>query len=169
MGAWGGLRRRIVGILGGNAAWAACALLLGLGRSLPVWAVASFGAGLCAGVLMGASQALWQTKIAPEVQGRVFASRRLIAQLGWALSLALAGPLADRVFEPAMRPGGALAPLFGPLVGTGRGAGLALMATLGGVLMLAICLAAWLNPAVREVEARIPDHDTGGEPSQAGA
>ncbi|HNR50504.1 MAG TPA: hypothetical protein PKI80_02875, partial [Deltaproteobacteria bacterium] len=39
----------------------------------------------------------------------------------------LAGYLADHLLEPAMMPGGSLAPVFGPLVGTGPGAGMAVM------------------------------------------
>ena len=42
---------------------------------------------------------------------------------------AVAGPLADHVFEPAMMPGGALESTFGPLIGTGTGTGMALGVT----------------------------------------
>ncbi|MCX6100512.1 MAG: hypothetical protein NTV92_03665, partial [Candidatus Bipolaricaulota bacterium] len=56
----------------------------------------------------------------------------MMAQFGSPVSMLLAGPLADRVFEPGMRQGGALAGVFGPLVGTGPGAGMALMLVFGG-------------------------------------
>ena len=70
----------------------------------------------------------------------------------------IAGPLADYVFEPAMRSDGALAGLLGGVVGTGRGAGMALMLALSGVLGVMIGLAGYLFPAVRDAEAILPDH-----------
>ncbi|MBP6789519.1 MAG: hypothetical protein KA170_18165, partial [Candidatus Promineofilum sp.] len=70
-----------------------------------------------------------------------------------------AGPLADRVFEPAMQGGGAVAALFGPLVGTGPGAGMGLMVALSGVFGAAVGLVGYLVPAVRNVEQILPDFD----------
>lgn len=58
----------------------------------------------------------------------------MIAQISAPVAMLLAGPLADRVFEPAMREGGALTPIFGGLVGTGTGAGMALMMVITGIL-----------------------------------
>ncbi|MEM9904330.1 MAG: hypothetical protein AAF921_04820 [Cyanobacteria bacterium P01_D01_bin.44] len=51
---------------------------------------------------------------------------------------AIAGPLADTVFEPAMQSKGGLANSLGSLFGTGTGAGIAVQMTLfasGGVLL----------------------------------
>ena len=47
------------------------------------------------------SQTIWQTQTPRELQGRVFAVRRLIAQFTWPLSAALAGWAAGR-FDPGM-------------------------------------------------------------------
>lgn len=67
--------------------------------------------------------------------------------------------LADGWLEPAMMPDGAPAGTFGPLVGTGPGAWMAVMflgtATLGGLMSLA----AYLFPSVRKIETELPDHD----------
>jgi MFS transporter, DHA3 family, macrolide efflux protein len=70
----------------------------------------------------------------------------------------LAGPLADGVFEPAMMPGGGLAPLFGRLVGTGAGAGMALILVLVGLLGAAVTWSGYLSANVRNVEDLLPDH-----------
>ena len=48
------------------------------------------------------SQAVWQVKIPPDVQGRVFAMRAMLSYSIIPLSNLLAGPLADNVFEPLM-------------------------------------------------------------------
>lgn len=71
----------------------------------------------------------------------------------------LGGLLADYVMEPALEVGGPLAPTFGRLVETGPGAGMALMFLLSAVLAIAICLGAYLVPAIRCVEHNLPDHD----------
>lgn len=168
LGAWGGPKRRVHGVLLGMA----CAslfgeVLFGLGRSLAVWAAASFSASFFVSILNGSNQAIWQAKVAPDVQGRVFATRRLIAQVTAPLGMLAAGPLADLVFEPAMQPGGALAPWLGGLVGVGPGAGMALLFVLAGALGLAVSLGAYAVPAVREVEALIPDHEGALEPVAA--
>ena len=88
-------------------------------------------------------KAIWLSKVEPQVQGRVFACRYLIAQITSPLGLAIAGPLADRVFEPAMMAGGSLAGILGGAVGTGAGAGMALQYTLCAGCGALICLGAY--------------------------
>ncbi|HLB47236.1 MAG TPA: MFS transporter [Anaerolineales bacterium] len=160
MSAWGGPKRRVHGVLIG---WAVTGLLsqtlVGLGRGFPIWAVAMFVGGFFIPIINGSNQAIWQAKVAPEVQGRVFASRRLIAWITQPLSPLIAGPLADFVLEPAMRDGGNLTGTFGWLVGTGPGAGMALLMVITGVFATAVGLGAYLFPAVRDAENILPDHD----------
>ena len=64
------------------------------------------------------------------MQGRVFATRFLLTQLATPLWAAIAGPLADHVFEPTMQPGDDLAHVFGGIFGVGLGAGMAMQMTL---------------------------------------
>jgi len=70
-----------------------------------------------------------------------------------------AGPLADHLFEPAMMPGGRLVEPFGWLVGTGPGAGMALMIICCGLLSTMIPILGYAFRAVRDVEVILPDHD----------
>jgi len=160
MAVWGGPQRRVHGVLLG---WFGASLLgqvlLGLGQSLPIWAAAVFG-GSCIGVMIdGCNQAIWQTKVPPDVQGRVFSVRMFIAWLVMPLAQLLAGPLADQVFEPAMAAGGGFAPVFGWMVGTGDGAGMALMFVLAGAVASLVGLAGYFFPMVRNAEQILPDHD----------
>jgi MFS family permease len=159
MTAWGGPKHRVHGVLGGWAFSGLTLVLLGLGRSLPVWAVASFLGQFLVPILNGSNQAIWQAKVAPDVQGRVFSMRRLIAWFVSPLSALLAGPLADLLLEPAMREGGALADVWGGLVGTGPGAGMALIFVLGGGLSALVGLSAYTVRVIRDAEALLPDHD----------
>jgi hypothetical protein len=69
-----------------------------------------------------------------------------------------AGPLADRVFEPRMMPGGALARVFGSVVGVGRGAGMALIFVVFGGIALLVGIASFMVRSIRDVEDLIPDY-----------
>jgi hypothetical protein len=110
-------------------------------------------------MLDGCNQAIWQAKVAPDVQGRVFTARLVIAWVAQPISLALAGPLLDQVLEPAMAHGGGLAPIFGWLVGTGAGAGMSLLLVVTGVLTTLVGIGGYLFAVVRNAEAILPDHD----------
>lgn len=162
MSAWGGFRRRVHGVLvGWIYAGLAGPLVLGLRFGLPAWLAGSALGIPLAGALMNASnQAIWQSKVAPDLQGRVFSARRLIAWLTNPISPIIGGVLADVVLEPAMRSEGALLPqTFGWLVGTGPGAGMGLLLVFCGLGMAAVGAAGYYFPAVRNAEDLLPDHD----------
>ncbi len=159
MSVWGGFKRRVWGVLLG---WVWIALfgqiLFALGRDVPLWAAASF-LGLAASALVnGSSQAIWQAKVAPDLQGRVFSARRLIAWFTGPITPLIAGPLADVVMEPAMRdPSSAMAQLFGRVLGVGPGIGMSLiMLTTGVCILITIAISAQAR-AIREVETLLPD------------
>jgi MFS transporter, DHA3 family, macrolide efflux protein len=158
MGIWGGPKPRVHGVLLGMALSGLFGVaLMGIGQNLVVWLIAAVICGVSNPILNGSNQAIWQAKVPPDVQGKVFSARRMIAQLVFPISLLVAGPLADRVFEPALREGGWLVPTLGPLVGTGPGAGMGLLIAITGLLSVVSSLAGYLVPAVRDAETRIPD------------
>lgn len=157
---WGGPRKKVHGVLLGMVGASLFGeTLMGIGQSLAVWLIASFCLQFFLPFINGSNQAIWQAKVAPDVQGRVFSVRRLIAQITAPLATAVAGPLADNFFTPAMSEGGALADTFGWLVGTGPGAGIALMFVISGLLGAAVALAAYAIPAIRDAEKILPDYD----------
>ena len=157
---WGGSRRKIHGVLIGWALSSFGILLMGVGRGLAVWMIASFAYAFFEPFVNGSSQAIWQVKVAPDVQGRVFATQFLVSQITMPIAMLVVGPLADHLFEPVMMPGGALADIFGWLVGLGPGAGMALMCVAAGLLAMLLPLLGYAIPLVRDVETLIPDHDT---------
>jgi MFS family permease len=160
MSAWGGPKRKVRGVLWGMLGEGLLGpLVIGLARGLPGWAFGSFMAQGFIPIINGSNQAIWQSKVPPTVQGRVFATRRMIAQISFPVAVLLAGPLADRVFEPAMSGDGAAAALFGPFVGTGPGAGMALMLALSGLFGAAVGIIGYMIPTVRDVETILPDFD----------
>lgn len=160
---WGGPRRKVHGVLLGMALSSLFgSLLLGLGQSVWVWAVSSFVAMAAIPILNGSNQAIWQAKVPPDIQGKVFSSRRLIAWIANPVATLIAGPLVDRWLTPAMMPQGSLAGVFGPVVGTGPGAGIALLLVVTGAMGMGVGLLAYLSPAVRQAETLLPDHDQAG-------
>jgi MFS family permease len=168
LSAWGGPKRRIHGVLLSMISISIFnIMLMGIGRSLPVWAAASFIGAAFLPILNGSNQAIWQAKVLPDLQGRVFSVRRLIAQITAPFAMLLAGPLADYVFEPAMSAGGTLAPIFGGFLGTGPGAGMALMFIISGTLGILVGMGGYSVPIIRNVEDILPDHDAIPSPPKA--
>jgi MFS family permease len=160
MSTWGGPKRKVRGVLLGMTGESLLGpVVIGLARAVPGWAAGSFMSQLFIPIINGSNQAIWQSKVPPAVQGRVFATRRMIAQISFPVAVLFAGPLADNVFEPAMQSGGVMATLFGPLVGTGPGAGMSLMILLSGLVGMVIGLVGYSVPAVRNVEDILPDFD----------
>jgi len=157
MSAWGGPDRRIAGIMGMMGVAGIGVALSGLWESVILIAVFSSVDMFLGPIINGTSQTLWQTKIAPAVQGRVFAVRRMVAFVISPISMLLAGPLADGVFEPAMMPGGALAGSVGEILGTGPGRGVGFMIVIAGLGTTVASAAGWLLPRIRNLEVEIPD------------
>ncbi len=156
---WGGPRRKVYGVLVGVALTGLFGdALMGLGQSLPVWITAAIFLEVFIPVLYGSYQAIWQSKIEPEIQGRVFAARDLMVSIASPFSMILTGLLSDKVLEPALMPTGSLAPILGGLVGTGPGAGMGLLLMIAGVLSASAGLVGFFFSSVREVEARLPDY-----------
>jgi len=134
-------------------------VLYGVGDTWLAWAVALLFVHLCIPFIDGYAQSIWQEKVAPEAQGRVFAARQFIEDLTVPLGAVIAGPVVDRLLEPWMRPGEPGAAMFGGLVGTGPGAGIGLIFVLVGVLGVGVAVVGWAVPSIRRIEAILPDHD----------
>lgn len=160
LGIWGGPKRRVYGLLG---AWVIYAffrmIVFGAGTGLLVWSVASFIGALFVPMINSSNQAIWQVKVPPDIQGKVFSIRRMIAWGGNWIAALIVGPLADNVFEPAMRENGSLTGVFGGLIGTGAGAGMALLIFLAGIGVILVQIVAYLIPVIRNAENLLPDHD----------
>jgi MFS family permease len=163
LSAWGGPQRKVDGVLLGMVLISLSQGMMGLGQAFLVWAAASFAVSFFLPILNGSNQAIWQAKVAPDVQGRVFATRRLIAQITAPVAMLLAGPIADRLFEPAFLTGGALSSsVLAGLVGSGPGAGMGMMFVFSGFLGMLIGFGGYLFPAIRNVEEILPDYGAPG-------
>lgn len=157
MSVWGGPKRRIHGIL---SLWIAQGLLLilcSLYANLVLIAVMIFGCLLTAPIIQGCSQVIWQRKTPLDIQGRVFAVRRMIAFSCTPIAYLLAGPLVDKVFEPLLAEHGALAGSVGRIIGVGPGRGISFLFICLGVFIAITVTAGSLNPRLRNVDQELPD------------
>jgi DHA3 family macrolide efflux protein-like MFS transporter len=158
MSAWGGSKRKIYTLLGFSALGALFLSGAGLRASIPLLAVCGTMMMFSGPFTNACSQAIWQAKVAPDVQGRVFAVRRTIAWSSGIIAPLLAAPLADNIFKPGMLAGGMLAPALGPLFGVGPGRGVGVLISLLGLGMLLVTITAFFTPRIRRVELDLPDH-----------
>jgi DHA3 family macrolide efflux protein-like MFS transporter len=127
LSAWGGPKRRMRGLVIGQMLGAVCLALTGLRPSLPLVAAAMFASMVLGPTAQACSQAIWLGKTPQEMMGRVLAIRRMLALSTMPLAALACGPLAERVFNPLLQPGGALAGSVGRVVGVGAGRGIGRM------------------------------------------
>jgi hypothetical protein len=158
MSAWGGPQRRINGVIGFITLAAFGLMITGARANAFFPAAGLFLLLFCVPLASGPSQAIFQSKVAADVQGRVFAMRGMISRSMMPLAFLLAGPLADYVFEPLMRQGGALASTqVGNLLGIGAGRGIGLIFAISGTVLVGASALAYSNPRIRLVEDELPD------------
>lgn len=153
----GGPQPRIHGVLGFGLLFGVALAIVGLRPSPVLIAAGLFLVMFGAPLINGSSQAIWQVKVPPDVQGRVFAVRRLIAQFTGPIGLLCAGPLADHVFRPLLVEGGALAGSVGRVLGVGPGRGIGLIYLSLAVFPLLASLWGYSQPRLRRVEEELPD------------
>lgn len=157
MGAWGGPKRRIWGVLGFELVAGLCIMLAGVRPSVKLIGIATFIFAFSLPIVLGSSQAIWQSKVATDVQGRVFATRRMVAWSTLPIAYLVSGPLVDHVFNPLMARGDLPARTLGRLVGLGPGRGIGLLFVVLGSFVTLAAVAGYLYPRLRLVEDELPD------------
>jgi MFS transporter, DHA3 family, macrolide efflux protein len=154
---WGTVKRPIYGVFGFSLLSGLCILFAGLNPAVPVFFCTAFLYFFGIPIVDACSQVIWQTKVVPEVQGRVFALRRTISWGALPLAYLVAGPLAEGVFEPLLAPGGLLVGSAGKAIGVGPGYGIAFLFVIMGTLSVLTSIGGYLYPRLRLVEDELPD------------
>ncbi|MEL6762759.1 MAG: MFS transporter, partial [Cyanobacteria bacterium J06607_6] len=152
MSLWGGPKRRVSGMLTGFMSAGLAKIIFGLGQSLRVWLPSQFFSSMSFPLILGSEMALWTLATPAAVQGRVFAAHFLTYELATTPISLMAGPLSDRIFEPAMQSSGLLPTLFGPIVGIGPGSGMGLLFTGSAMICFLVGVLSWRLPALRGLE-----------------
>ena len=160
MSTWGGPKRRIHGVLLGTFISCLFGLtLVGFGKNPLVWII---GGVIFAGfnpIVNGCEMTILQTKVPPDVQGRVFSAVNFVSWLTNPIAPLIAGLLADDVMEPLMLSGSNLATTLGTIFGNQPGSGMGLIISLCGIGAALAGAAGYLFPKLRNVETLLPDHD----------
>jgi hypothetical protein len=156
---FGSPKRKMYAVLIGYTLGALFRALFGVRFGVPVLAAIGLITTACMAYGGACSNALWQSKVPPSMQGRVLATRLALAGAVSLVTRLIAGPLADHMFEPAMAPGGSLAGTFDWLAGTGPGAGMGLFITVSCTLGMSVLLWGSSRPSIREIDVLVPDYD----------
>ncbi|MDX6739385.1 MFS transporter [Actinocorallia sp. A-T 12471] len=157
MGAWGGPRNRMPGISLFMFA-GAVALALHAVRPSPLLVGCAAAVFLFTlPIVQGCGRTLFQTKVEPASLGRVSGTVQALGQVAQPVAYLAAGPLSERVAEPLLADGGALAGSVGALTGTGPGRGVAALFLAAAVLLALLAAATALAPALRTLETALPD------------
>jgi hypothetical protein len=161
MTAWGGPKRRINGVIFFELISGFCFILMGLQPAFWPVALGAFGAHITIAIVFGSNQVIWQTKVELENQGRVFSAQQMFSSMASPAAYLLAGPLAEKVFEPWMASSGAFTLQVSLVIGSGAGRGIGLMFILMGLAKISVSILGYLNPRVRRVEDELPDVNVG--------
>ncbi len=154
---WGGTKRRIYSVFGAHLLVGVGLILFGLRPNLILMTIAGFGISSILPLRDGATEAIWRSKVPPELQGRVFALLQMVGSAAFGLAYLIVGPLGDGIFEPLMDLNGPLADSVGRVIGAGDGRGMALCVVLAGALTLAMTVMAILNSRIRQMENQLPE------------
>lgn len=153
MSLWGGFKRRIHGVLLGWFLTGVFMTAFGFGDTLALWIPFMIAQAIVSPIVNASNQAIWQAKVSPDVQGRVFSARRLIAWFAQPVAPPIAGLLADRWLEPAMRSDlSTLSKWFQGWVGIAPGSGMALLLIFCGIGTALIGLLGYFLPFIYRVE-----------------
>ncbi|MEG3918554.1 MFS transporter [Microcoleus sp. T3_A4] len=157
MSIWGGPRTLIRGVFGFAFLSQLCILALGLRADAALFALAFFLFFFSLPLINGWCDAILLRKVAPNIQGRVFATINMICFSCIPLAYVVAGPLTERIFEPLMATDGLLAGSIGQIIGVGPGRGIGLLFITMEILAIGVTVAVYRHPRVRFVERELPD------------
>ena len=161
MAVWGGPRNRGRGMMLGVVGMCLSALVaMSLADGVVGWCAAVLVGALLMTVVNASMQAIVQSKVPQEWQGRVFGAVMFLSQISVPLATAASGPLADGVFEPEARHGAGLFTVLGPLLGRSPGSGMAGMLFLAGVAGTGVALWGLAARAIRDIDQLLPDIGT---------
>jgi MFS family permease len=157
MSIWGGQRLLISGIFVFDILSHLCILAFGL-RTIPeLFALANFILFFSLPLVNGWCDAILLRKVVPDIQCRVFATLNMICWSCIPGAYVVAGPLAERIFEPLMATNGLLAGSIGQIISVGPSRGIGLLFITMEILVIGVTVAVYRYPRVRFVEYELPD------------
>jgi MFS transporter, DHA3 family, macrolide efflux protein len=154
---WGGSQRYILNVFGFTILGGLSILAAGMKTSVALVAVAAFLFFFGLPISNSSSQVIFQKKVSPHIQGRVFAFTGAVTAAALPLAYVIAAPLAEKIFEPLMSVDGWLAGSIGKIIGVGSGRGIGLLFAVLGILTILFTIVAYQYPRLRFVDDELPD------------
>ena len=132
------------------------AIILGLSKTLVSYIVACSIIGVFGVITNSSNQAIWQSKVPPDLQGRVFSARRVIAQCVSILPMATSRPLVYNFLTPIFNNSSVIvlnkSINLTSIFGEGNGGAISLLSFLAGSMIVIISLLSFLFPVIMRVE-----------------
>lgn len=148
MTVWGGTKRKIYSLIGGIMIVGFGIALLGLSKVLISYLIAGCTIGVFAIIANSSNQAIWQLKVPPSLQGRVFSARRVISQFISVIPMAISGPIVDKFLTPVFDRSINLVSIFGK----SKGGAISLMTFVAGIMIIFVSIIGFLSPEIMKVE-----------------
>lgn len=127
-------------------------LLMGLGQNVYWWSAAAIAASFPIPFIMAGQNVILYKMVPQKLQGSVFSVRNAIQHGTIPVGLLLGGFLADYVFEPFIQSENGLANVLRHIVGTGNGAGMAVMFLCTGILGSSVSLLAYHKKEIQKLQ-----------------
>lgn len=128
--------------------------LLGISADVGMITIAGFLFFAALPFVNTCADVLIRKNIPNEAQGRAWGVIGVISQLGYVAAYAVAGILADRIFNPLIMEGGALASSVGRVIGTGEGRGIGFMFIVSGAMVAGLAVMIGRMRSIRELQIR---------------
>ncbi|MDI6861337.1 MAG: MFS transporter [Caldisericia bacterium] len=145
---WGGTKKKIYSLLGGIFLGGISLVFFGISKAVYILSILGLIISFSGVISNASSQAIWQSKISPELQGRVFSARRVIAQLIGTIPMISSGPIVDNILSKYFT----YENRFFSYFGSGKGGAMSFMTSLSGILVIFVVIYALSNKLIMNVE-----------------
>ncbi len=125
---------------------------LGLSTSIIIITIAGFMFFSVLPFVNTSIEVLIRRNIDNKKQGRVWSIISTVTYFGSIVAFAVAGLLADKVFNPLLEVNGKLTGTIGSIIGTGEGRGIGLIFIISGLIVSVLALLIWLSRKIRRLE-----------------
>ena len=153
----GSPHRLMLAILMFDAGAGICIATAGIVTALPLLCLALLGSAVFSVMFRACMETLWQRKIPLDLQGRMFALKRMLQNATMPIAALSGGVLVDHAFEPWLAPDGWLAGNVGAWIGVGHGRGIGLLFVVSGGLTVVLTAVAGLRSQFRRLDQALPD------------
>ena len=147
MSFWGGTKKKVYTVLLGIFLMGVGSIFLGISYSLVVILLSVLTISFTV-FANAASQSISQSIVPIELQGRVFSAMRFISLGAMIVSMAISGPLVDKVLYKYFEGENLLTHIFG----VGKSASMGFLITVSGIIVVIAAIVGFTNPLVLSVE-----------------